>query len=87
MMTIVVGRPGMGRSSASEFQYDEFQAVDKALTRDQQHDLRALSSRAEIGSHNFVVTHSYGDFRGDSVELMATVFDVHVYLANWAPRP
>lgn len=70
----------------SEFQYYEFLAVDHALTREQQQDLRALSSRAEIGSHSFVVTYSYGDFRGDPIKLLATVFDAHVYVANWGTQ-
>jgi len=32
----------------SEYQYYEFQALDKPLTKQQQKELRSLSSRAEI---------------------------------------
>jgi hypothetical protein len=38
----------------SEYQYYEFQAVDRPLTSAQQDELRALSTRARITATSFV---------------------------------
>ena len=67
----------------SEYQYYEFQAIDRPLTSEQMAELRAISSRAEITPTRFTNSYSYGDFRGDPVELLVTYFDAHVYQANW----
>lgn len=67
----------------SEYQYYEFQAVDRPLTSEQMAELRAISSRAEITPTRMTNVYHYGDFRGDPIELLATYFDAHVYEANW----
>lgn len=70
----------------SEYQYYEFQAIDRKLTAADMQALRALSSRAEITSASFVNTYNYGDFRGSPETLMEKYFDAHVYVANWGTR-
>jgi hypothetical protein len=70
----------------SEYQYYEFQALDKPLTKQQQKELRSLSSRAEITATSFVNEYSYGDFRGQPQKLMERYFDAFCYLANWGTR-
>ena len=70
----------------SEYQYYEFQAVDRALTRREMEELRRYSSRAQITPTSFVNTYDYGDFRGDPEELVEKYFDVFLYLANWGTR-
>jgi hypothetical protein len=67
----------------SEYQYYEFQAVDRSLTREQMAELRAISSRAEITPTHLTNVYHYGDFRGDPIELIVGYFDAHVYEANW----
>jgi hypothetical protein len=67
----------------SEYQYYEFQALDRPLTPKQMAELRRLSSRAEITPTSFINTYNYGDFRGDPVKLMEKCFDAFVYVANW----
>jgi hypothetical protein len=67
----------------SEYQYYEFQALDKPLTKQQQKELRSLSSRAEITATSFVNEYNYGDFRGEPQKLMERYFDAFCYLANW----
>ncbi len=67
----------------SEYQYYEFVALDKALTKTQMQELRGLSSRAEISSTRFANEYNYGNFRGDENELMRRYFDAMVYVANW----
>lgn len=70
----------------SEYQYYEFQALDKPLTKQQQKELRSLSSRAEITATSFVNEYNYGDFRAEPRKLMERYFDAFCYLANWGTR-
>ncbi len=67
----------------SEYQYYEFQAIDRQLTDEEQQTLRGYSGRARITPTRFVNSYSYGDFRGDESEWMAKYFDAFVYMANW----
>src|SRR5436189_2815992 len=67
----------------SEYQYYEFQAIDRPLTEKEMEELGALSSRAEITSTSFTNEYNYGDFRGDVDKVLAKYFDAHLYVANW----
>ena len=67
----------------SEYQYYEFQAVDRSLTADEMSDLRSYSSRARITPTTFSVDYSWGNFKGDEDKWMAKYFDAFLYLANW----
>jgi hypothetical protein len=67
----------------SEYQYYEFQAVDRPLSDDDRAELRALSSRARITGTSFTNTYEWGDFKGDPAELMRRWFDLHLYSSNW----
>ncbi|RWM06361.1 MAG: hypothetical protein E5X80_20585 [Mesorhizobium sp.] len=70
----------------SEYQYYEFQAVDRPLGKADREALRDLSSRARITATSFTNSYDWGDFRGDPDELMERWFDLHLYLANWGSR-
>ena len=74
------------RDPVSEYQYYEFQAIDRPLSDVQMQELRALSSRATITPTSFVNVYNWGDFRGDPHALMAKYFDAFLYLANWGTR-
>jgi hypothetical protein len=67
----------------SEYQYYEFQAIDRQLTDEEQETLRGYSERARITPTRFVNSYSYGNFKGDESEWMAKYFDAFVYMANW----
>ena len=67
----------------SEYQYYEFQAVDRPLTQEQMGELRAYSSRARITPSSFVNEYDWGDFKGDPDKWMEKYFDAFLYLANW----
>jgi len=67
----------------SEYQYYEFRAVDRPLSKEEMRALRALSSRAQITPTSFVNTYNWGDFRGNPDALMKKCFDAFVYVANW----
>jgi hypothetical protein len=70
----------------SEYQYYEFQAVDRPLTQAEIAQLRALSTRAQITPTRFQNVYHYGDFRGEPLELVQRYFDGFVYVANWGTR-
>ncbi len=70
----------------SEYQYYQFQAVDRPLTDDQQQELRRISSRAHITPSGFVNTYNYGDLHADPVVLLEKYFDAFCYLSNGGTR-
>ena len=70
----------------SEYQYYEFQAVDRPLTERQMDELRRYSSRAQITSRSFINVYNYGDFGGSPDKLVEKYFDAFLYLANWGTR-
>lgn len=70
----------------SEYQYYEFQAIDRPLSDADRGSLRAISTRARITSTSFTNSYEWGDFKGDPADLMERWFDLHLYLANWGTR-
>lgn len=68
----------------SEYQYYEFAAVDQPLSKQQQAELRALSSRATITASGFRNEYHWGDLKGDPSDWMQRYFDAHVYSASWS---
>ncbi len=67
----------------SEYQYYEFQAVDRQLFDKEMNDLRSFSTRAEITPHSFTNDYSWGSFKGDEDRWMEKYFDGFLYYANW----
>ena len=70
----------------SEYQYYEFQAVDRPLTKKQMSELRAYSSRAQITPSSFVNVYHWGNFKGNPDKWIEKYFDAFLYLANWGSR-
>ena len=70
----------------SEYQYYEFQAIDRPIGEADRKELQALSSRARVTSTSFTNHYNYGDFRGDPRKLVERWFDLHLYLTNWGTR-
>lgn len=67
----------------SEYQYYEFQAIDRALTTKEIAVLRSCSTRATITPTSFVNHYEYGSFKGDEDAWMDRYFDAFMYTANW----
>ena len=67
----------------SEYQYYEFQAVDRPLNDEEMNELRSFSTRAEITPHSFTNDYSWGSFKGDEDRWMEKYFDGFLYYANW----
>ncbi|MFE4868230.1 hypothetical protein [Streptomyces sp. NPDC056682] len=67
----------------SEYQYYEFQALDRPLSREEQERLRAISSRARITATSFTNTYNWGDLSGSPRQMVERYFDAHLYVTNW----
>lgn len=70
----------------SEYQYYEFQTLDRALSAEDRAALRAVSTRATITSRSFTNEYQWGSFKGDPEQWMRQYFDAHVYLSNFGSR-
>ena len=67
----------------SEYQYYEFQAIDRPLTGKEMQELRSYSTRARITPTSFVNDYSWGSFKGNENAWMEKYFDAFLYVANW----
>lgn len=70
----------------SEYQYYEFQAIDRSLTKTEQEELRAYSTRATISSRHFRNEYHWGNFKGHPLDWMKRYFDAHLYTSNFGTR-
>jgi hypothetical protein len=66
-----------------EYQYYEFQAIDRPLSEQEMRELRAYSTRATITPTRFVNHYEWGNFKGNPAVWMEKYFDAFLYLANW----
>lgn len=64
-----------------EYQYYEFAALDRPLTRSQMEALRAVSSRGQINAGGFVNRYHWGNLKADPVDWLQRYFDAFVYSA------
>lgn len=67
----------------SEYQYYEFQAIDRPLTKKEQDEIRKLSSRVQLTPNQAIFLYNYGDFRGNPEKVLTQYFDMMFYIANW----
>jgi hypothetical protein len=67
----------------SEYQYHEWQTVDRVLTSEEQAAVNDLSSHIEVSSSRAVVTYDWSNFRHDPRQVLLKYFDAYFYLANW----
>jgi hypothetical protein len=70
----------------SEYQYYEWQTLERPLTAAEQKAVNGLSSHIDVTSTQAVVTYEWGDFKHDPIDVLAKYFDAHLYLANWGTR-
>jgi hypothetical protein len=67
----------------SEYQYYEFQAIDRPLTVQEQAEINQLSSRVQLTPNRAVFLYNYGDFRHSPEKVLTKYFDMMFYIANW----
>ncbi|MBF0307422.1 MAG: hypothetical protein HQL41_17455, partial [Alphaproteobacteria bacterium] len=70
----------------SEYQYYEFQAVDRPLDETARGALRAISTRARITATSFVNSYEWGDLKADPRDLLKRHFDLFLHMTNWGSR-
>jgi hypothetical protein len=70
----------------SEYQYYEFQAIDRPLSKKEMQEIARLSKRVELTPYQAVFVYNYGDFPAKADKLLAKYFDAMIYLANWGTR-
>ncbi|MFF4484205.1 hypothetical protein ACFY1A_45515 [Streptomyces sp. NPDC001520] len=65
----------------SEYQYFEFQALERPLSREEQEQLRGLSSGADHRDkpHQHLPA---GNFPGEPRRMVERYFDAHLYVTN-----
>jgi hypothetical protein len=67
----------------SEYQYLEWQAVDRILTADEQSAVNELSSHIDVSSSRAVVTYNWSGFKHNPKQVLLQYFDAYFYMANW----
>ncbi len=70
----------------NEYQYYDFKVIDRALTKSEMAELRAISTRAVITSTSFTNHYEWGDLKADPLKLLEKYFDAFVYVTNWGTR-
>jgi hypothetical protein len=70
----------------SEYQYYEFQAIDRPLTEDEQQAVARLSSRVHPHPRQAVFIYHWSGFPGDPAKVLAQYYDAMLYIANWGSR-
>jgi hypothetical protein len=67
----------------SEYQYYDFRAIDRPLTKKEMAALRSISTRAAITTTSFTNHYEWGDLKANPSKLLEKYFDAFVYVANW----
>ena len=70
----------------SEYQYYEFQAIDRPLTEEEQQAVARLSSRVDPHPRQAVFVYNWSDFPGDPAKILTRYYDAMLYMANWGSR-
>jgi hypothetical protein len=70
----------------SEYQFVHFIAIDRPLNDEQLEFMRRQSTRATVTRREFTNEYHFGDFHGQTLEMMRRGFDLHVHFANYGVR-
>ncbi len=70
----------------SEYQYFEWQVLDRPLSREEQVEVDKLSSHITVSARGAWVDYSWGDFKHDPLQVLADYFDAFLYMANWGSK-
>lgn len=70
----------------SEYQYHEWQALERPLSASEQKAVSGLSSHINVTSCQAIVSHEWGSFKQKPLEVLAKYFDAYLYTANWGTR-
>lgn len=67
----------------SEYQYHEWQTVDRTLTPEEQDEVEGLSSHIDVSASRAVVTYNWGSFKYKPKEVLLDYFDAYFYSSEW----
>ncbi|MHB8628397.1 MAG: hypothetical protein ACYDBJ_15225 [Aggregatilineales bacterium] len=70
----------------SEYQYYEFQALDRRLDEEEMAYIHTLSSRVQLTPTQAVFVYNFGDFRANPEAVLDRCFDAMLYTANWGSK-
>ena len=71
----------------SEYQYYEFQAIDRSLTPEEQWAVARLSSRVAPHPRRAIFTYSFGgDLPRRAKDLLTDYYDAMLYMSSWGTR-
>jgi hypothetical protein len=70
----------------SEYQYYEFQAIDRPLTEKERAEIGSWSSRTRPTASQAIFTYSYSDFPKSPSKVLEKYFDAMLYMANWGSK-
>ncbi len=70
----------------SEYQYYQWQTVDRLLTPEEQAQVKQLSSHIVVSAASAWIEYHYSDFKHDPIQVLARYFDAFMYFANWGSQ-
>ena len=74
----------VGENPMSEYQYYEWQTIDRPLSPREQTDVNGLSSHMDtVTSTQAIVTYSWSDFKHDPQKVLLNYFDAFLYDSNF----
>lgn len=68
------------------YQYYEFQAIDRPLTKEEQQAVAGLSSRVDPHPRQAVFVYNWSSFPGNPAQVLASYYDAMLYMANWGSK-
>jgi len=57
-----------------EYQFYEFQALDRPLSKKEMQEIARLSSRGELTPYQAIFVYNYGDFPAEADEILVAIF-------------
>jgi hypothetical protein len=70
----------------SEYQYFEFQSLDRPLTADQQAAMRRISHEVDLTPVRASFTYTAGSFNAEPSAVLAQNFDAMIHLTGWGDK-
>jgi hypothetical protein len=70
----------------SEYQFYEFRAIDKPLSRKDKVEIGSWSSRSDPSNTGATFIYSYGNFPKDEMTVVEQYFDAMFYISNWGSK-
>jgi hypothetical protein len=70
----------------SEYQYFEFQSLDRPLTADQQAAMRRISHQVNLTPVRASFTYTAGSFKAEPSSVLAQNFDAMIHLTGWGDK-